>query len=330
MLTLQALLDVRRLRLRARHVPDPGVTVRWVATSELPDPTPFLRDGEVLLTTGLEAGGWAAAEWSAYVERLAAAGVAGLGFGVGLSHRSVPDPLLEACREHGVALFEVPRATTFVAVSEAAAGLLQEGEAQAARDALDAHRRLARAALRDDPDELLREVAGLGVAAGIAGPGGVLEAGPYGDRPDVLIDPGVAATIAQIRPSGLRGAGVASTAEATVLVHPLGVSGRPGRWLLTGFAGPVDDVRRGAVNAAVALLGLAEERRRAAGEADRMLRSRAVELVVGGDARSAAVVLAATTRPPRLPDPLVVLRVAGPEDLGQDALEALDPRWTVG
>lgn len=329
MLMLQSLLDVRRLRLRARHLPDPDAAVRWVATSELPDPTPFLRDGEVLLTTGLEAVGWGD-EWAAYVERLVRAGLAGLGFGVGLSHRSVPRALLDACREQGLALFEVPRATTFVAVSEAAAGLLQEGEAQVARDALDAHRRLARAALRDDPDELLREVAALGVAAGIAGPGGALEAGPYGDRPDLLDDPGVAATIARIRPAGLRGAGAASTSDGTVLVHPLGVSGRPGRWLLTGFDGPVDEVRRGAVNAAVALLGLAEERRRAARETARMLRSRAVELVVAGDARSAAVVLAATAQPPRLPDPLVVLRATGPAEQRQDAAEALDPLLTSG
>ena len=38
--------------------------VRWVATSELDDPTPFLEGGEIVLTTGLAAAAWDDPAWS--------------------------------------------------------------------------------------------------------------------------------------------------------------------------------------------------------------------------------------------------------------------------
>ena len=47
-----------------------GPVLRWVATSELADPTPYLEGGELLLTTGLGTRGWSQ-EWTAYVDRLA-------------------------------------------------------------------------------------------------------------------------------------------------------------------------------------------------------------------------------------------------------------------
>ena len=48
--------------------------VRWVHTSELDDPTPFLEGGELLLTTGIKLGR-TTAQLQAYVHRLADAGV---------------------------------------------------------------------------------------------------------------------------------------------------------------------------------------------------------------------------------------------------------------
>src|SRR5919107_4259541 len=57
--------------------------LRWVEPSELEDPTPYLLDGEFVLTAGLpfvgEAGGEARVD--AYVRRLVDARVGALGFG---------------------------------------------------------------------------------------------------------------------------------------------------------------------------------------------------------------------------------------------------------
>src|SRR5690349_10787539 len=75
-------------------------TVRWVATSELDDPAPFLEGGEVLLTTGLETAAWSK-EWDAYVARLAAVGVVAVGLALGMTHTAVPAELEAACVAHG-------------------------------------------------------------------------------------------------------------------------------------------------------------------------------------------------------------------------------------
>ena len=159
MVTLADLLDVPGLALGEVAVSAPEVDVRWVATSELVDPTPYLQGGEVLLTTGLGTARWRT-KWREYVERLARADVAALGLGVGLTHARAPATLVQACRGAGLNLFEVPRPTAFVAISRAAAALLDDERDQVARRSLDAQRSLTRAALeRDDVAALLEVLA---------------------------------------------------------------------------------------------------------------------------------------------------------------------------
>ncbi|MDQ2676256.1 MAG: PucR family transcriptional regulator ligand-binding domain-containing protein, partial [Actinomycetota bacterium] len=93
MLNVSSLLSDCGLELAAGSHGGDGA-VRWVATSEHVDPTPWLSGGEVLLTTGYNLD--TPAKQRAYVARLAKHGVAALGFGVGFDHPSVPDALLEA------------------------------------------------------------------------------------------------------------------------------------------------------------------------------------------------------------------------------------------
>jgi PucR family transcriptional regulator, purine catabolism regulatory protein len=92
--------------------------VRWVHISELADPTPWLSGGELLLTTGLSLP--SAAEQRAYVTQLADHGLAGLGFGVGFGHETVPEALIEAAAERDFPLVEIPYDTPFIAVTEKA------------------------------------------------------------------------------------------------------------------------------------------------------------------------------------------------------------------
>ena len=66
-----------------------GRPIRWVHVSELEDPTPWLKGGELLLSTGMGVGATPTKQ-RAYVKRLAEAGLAGLGFGLGFSHNKVP------------------------------------------------------------------------------------------------------------------------------------------------------------------------------------------------------------------------------------------------
>ncbi|HEY3015547.1 MAG TPA: PucR family transcriptional regulator ligand-binding domain-containing protein [Nocardioides sp.] len=324
--TVQAVLDVAELGLVPRHVPSIDAEVRWVATSELADPSPYLEGGEVLLTTGLETAGWSR-EWAPYVRRLAGAGVVAVGLAAELTHDTSPEPLLEACRQHGVALFEVPRDTTFVAISRATAGLLQAEEESATRSTIELQRQLTQAALReDDPAALLRRVAAIGAMAGTVAPDGTPDLGPFGTRKDLFRGDEVTRAVERMRARGLRAASSAGTAGGTVLVYPLGVRGRPTRYLVTGFVGRVTELERSAVTTAVALLSLAEERKRAGREADRGLRSRAVELLVQGDERTGVLLLATGSGPrPQVPRQAVVLRASGAADRLEDAVEALEP-----
>ena len=77
--------------------------IEWVHSIELADPAPWLHGGELLLTTGLHVPADDAGQ-RGYVDSLHRAGVAALGFGIGLSHTRVPDAMLTAAEADGLPL----------------------------------------------------------------------------------------------------------------------------------------------------------------------------------------------------------------------------------
>jgi purine catabolism regulator len=92
--------------------------VRWVHATELADPTPWLKGGELLLTTGIQLDD--AARQREFIKRLAEKQIAGLGFGIGFAHKRVPAALLGAARKLDFPLFEVPYELPFIAITERA------------------------------------------------------------------------------------------------------------------------------------------------------------------------------------------------------------------
>jgi DNA-binding PucR family transcriptional regulator len=92
--------------------------VRWVHSTELPDPTRWLKGGELLLTTGIQLEGPKAQR--ELIERLADHEIAGLGFGTGFTHKKLPAALLRAARKRSFPLFEVPYELPFIAITERA------------------------------------------------------------------------------------------------------------------------------------------------------------------------------------------------------------------
>ena len=122
--------------------------VRWVAVSEHADPTPWLDGGDLLLTTGMSITG-DESQAAEYVDRLVAADVAALGFGVGLSHQSVPAALVAAAEAAGLPLLEVPQPIPFVALSKAVSRLLTDEEYAESAASFESQRRLIRAALAE-------------------------------------------------------------------------------------------------------------------------------------------------------------------------------------
>ncbi len=90
--------------------------VRWVHITELIDPTPWLKGGELLLTTGIQLKGPKVQH--ELIERLAEHEIAGLGFGTGFAHKKVPVALVNAARKLDFPVFEVPYELPFIAITE--------------------------------------------------------------------------------------------------------------------------------------------------------------------------------------------------------------------
>jgi purine catabolism regulator len=116
-LTVASLIDELGLELVSGRE-SAASPVRWVHSTELPDPTPWLKGGELLLTTGIQLNG--PKSQRALVERLADHDIAGLGFGTGFAHKRLPAALVTAARAREFPLFEVPYELPFIAVTERA------------------------------------------------------------------------------------------------------------------------------------------------------------------------------------------------------------------
>lgn len=134
--------------------------IRWVHASELEDPTPWLKGRELLLTTGVGVGATPAKQ-RAYIRRLAEAGLAGLGFGIGLSHERVPRALVAEAERAGFPLFEVPYPVPFIAITEAVFARLLAEQYEVLQRAVDAQHVLTRAVMEGQGVE--------GIAASLAG-----------------------------------------------------------------------------------------------------------------------------------------------------------------
>lgn len=116
-LTVESLIAELGLELASGHEAATA-HVRWVHSTELPDPTPWLRGGELLLTTGLALKGPKAQR--ELIDRLADHEIAGLGFGTGFTHKRLPAALLTAASKRSFPLFEVPYELPFIAITERA------------------------------------------------------------------------------------------------------------------------------------------------------------------------------------------------------------------
>ena len=121
--------------------------VRWVHISELPDPTPWLSGGELLLTTGL--GLDTPKQQREYIATLADHGLAGLGLGTGFTHDKVPKALVEAARERDFPLFEVPYELPFIALTEKAFTRLVNEQYALLQRSIAAQERLQRIVLSE-------------------------------------------------------------------------------------------------------------------------------------------------------------------------------------
>lgn len=253
-LTIRQVVALPELGLR---VLTPGSdlsrVVRWVATSELSDPGPWLDGDELVLTTGMRLRD-DTESCEAYAEAVMAAGAAALGFGVGLTFDSVPRALLVAGERIGLPVIEVPIPTPFVAVSKAVSRALAAEEYEAVERSFGTQRSLIRAALREDGDDkvvslLARHVNGFAVC--VDATGDVRSASPAaaGGRMTEF-----GAELERLRPQGVLASSVISDADEHVVIVPLGVKGAADGFLVLGCSNALQANDVAVMNLAVSLL----------------------------------------------------------------------------
>lgn len=263
--TLRALLGRRDLALRPiGEIADDDLdrTLRWIHSSDLADPTPFLDEGVALLTTGTQFA--AMADHAPYVERLVRRGVAALGFGTEVVRDGVPDDLVAACAAAGLPLFEVPFRTPFIAVARANADALA-AEAYARRSwALAAQRAISLAALR--PDALgaaLAELASqLGRWVGLYDATGALTHARPTRLPQAAAQ-GLRDEVARLLAAEVRAAETIAIEGSAFQIQTLGRGGALRGALVVEAAadGRLDQEERGVVTTVVAMAGFALEQR---------------------------------------------------------------------
>lgn len=121
MLTLSALLDDDGLELTLLTPGTPEALDRevlWLHNTELPDPSPYIRATELVLTNGL----WRdAVDAGAFVAALQRARAAGLIFGLTEQTPDPPTDLVTACNAADLPLISVSIRVPFTAITEAAA-----------------------------------------------------------------------------------------------------------------------------------------------------------------------------------------------------------------
>jgi len=116
-LTVEGLTAELGLELSSgQDSPRAGEHVRWVHITELPDPTPWLKGGELLLSTGIQLEN--AKIQRELIERLVEHDIVGLGFGTGFAHKRLPAALVKAAQAHEFPVFEVPYELPFIAITE--------------------------------------------------------------------------------------------------------------------------------------------------------------------------------------------------------------------
>ncbi|GAA4199085.1 PucR family transcriptional regulator [Streptosporangium oxazolinicum] len=291
--------------------------VRWVAVSELEDPTPFLEGGELVLTTGMRLD---ARNAGPYVGRLVARGVAGLGFGVGLGHETIPEALVEAATRAGLPLVEVPRDTPFVAIGKAVSELIAAEHYDELSRAFAAQGRLTRAALRPEGpraviDRLARELGGwailldeAGAVRHLAGRGAAEAAGDLGPELERL---------RRITSGGAPASVALSSPEEHVIVRPLGAR-RVRGFLAVGIGRSFTPVAHTVVNAAASLLTLAVEHGGEHLAAERRVRSAVLRLLLAGQVEAGCETLERLGE--RLDgEPLVAVACAGDPEVVLEA-----------
>jgi DNA-binding PucR family transcriptional regulator len=281
-ITVRDILSVPGLALR--FVAGEGSAnrpIRWVHISELEDPTPWLKGGELLLTTGTGVG-TTPGKQRAYIARLHDAGLAGLGFGLGFGHEKVPRALVTAAERAGFPMFEVPYPVPFIAITEAVFTRLLSEQYEVLQRAVDAEHALTRAVMDGAGVEglaasLARVTGGWALLLDLHGMPLAATAATARQRAPTIWQ--------ELRGSRPEGTGFSLSlvdAGQNVWIQPVGAQGRVEAFLAVGSSEPLSQVDRIVAGHALSLFAIELAKARAVADAERRLQGDFFESLAAG------------------------------------------------
>ncbi|MGW3987266.1 PucR family transcriptional regulator [Streptomyces sp. NPDC004830] len=283
--TLASLVHHSALKLTVRAGGDRlDVPVRWAHVSELADPVPYMEGGELLLITALKLDAEDPEAMRRYVRRLAGAGVVGLGFAVGVNYEEIPEALVDAAREEGLPLLEVPRRTPFLAISKAVSAAIAADQYRAVTAGFAAQRELTRQAQTGGPEGLLAALAAQvdGWAALYDASGAVVATAPeWAGRRAARLTGDVQRL--RDRPAPASSVVGGPENEDRVELHTIGTGRRPRAALAVGTAAAPGTAERYAVHSAIALLTLTTERSRSLQAAEQRVGAAVLRMLLAGE-----------------------------------------------
>lgn len=159
-LTVVELLSRPHLRLEVIVTGDLDREIRWVHSTDMPDPAPYLKGNELILTAGIWY--WHGTAPSSFAASLGHAGAAALGFGTNPLVEEVPPELVQACQGWGLTLFHVPPDVSFIQIAEEFVEAQHQLRERPLLESLDRSSRFVHALqVRGGLDGLLRVLWGL-------------------------------------------------------------------------------------------------------------------------------------------------------------------------
>lgn len=241
--------------------------IRWVHSSDMPDPAPYLRGGEVVLTAGIWF--WHGTAASAFAGGLARSDAAALGFGTNALVREVPPELIEACSARELTLFHVPDRISFIEIAE---------------EFVEAQHRLREQPLLESLDRSGRLVESLQGGSGLRG----------------LLDvvAGMTGRECAVTRRGTLVASTGATALWTGGERPdsdsagsfaIPTAAHDSVLLVAGSTVGLSVAERATIDQAVAFLAIELQRERAVAESERRFAGELFDLVMAGEPQRAAV-----------------------------------------
>jgi len=286
MLTVRDLVGAMELELacgeRAAAAP-----IRWVHVSELTDPAAWLSGGELLLTTGMAL--LDADTQRDYVRRLVEHQIAGLGFGVGFAHPTLPEALLDEALALDFPVFAVPYEMPFIAITERAFTSLVNEQHDLLQRAVSIQRRMERLVL--DERSLGDVVRGLANSIGatmmvLDAAGRPLASHAFRRELAPALVAAIRAEVAERsrapEPRGFTPQTAELGGRAIALPVPSGSRGAPSWLVAVPESDSVGDYERFLAHHAVMVVALAQMRERVVAETERRLAGDVLGLVLSG------------------------------------------------